>query len=153
MKLNVLQKQLAEMEHYIHLKSQCNSAVSNAPVGWHLSHNLKVINNIIIALESSRPEDYRQEFNFLRIMVFLTRKIPRGRAQAPMVVHPPDHITREGLHDELTEAERKIKLLANMDKKAFFRHPYFKDLNRDQTKKFLEIHTAHHLKIIREILK
>ena len=34
-----------------------------------------------------------------------------------------------------------------------FKHPYFGVLNLKMTKRFLEIHTNHHLKIIKEILQ
>lgn len=153
MKINVLKAQLEEMEDYISHKAQYNSAVSSAPVGWHLAHNLKVITNVVYALESSRPEEYRKQFNFMRMWIFLTRKIPRGKAKAPMVVHPPENITGTLLKEALLEAENKVNSLSELNKRAYFRHPFFHNLDRDQTKKFLEIHTAHHLKIIRDILK
>ena len=36
---------------------------------------------------------------------------------------------------------------------AYFRHLIFGNLNKKRTIRFLQIHTAHHLKIIQDILK
>ena len=150
--LNFLQAQLNEMKQYIYKKDASNPSVSSAPVAWHLSHSLKVINNIINSLESSRPEEFKKEFSFSRLVIFLTRNIPRGKARSPKVVLPPEVIKVEDLEKEIIEAQKNICLLNTFPLKAHFKHPYFKHLNRNQTKKFLEIHTEHHLKIMREIL-
>lgn len=151
--IELLQAQLVEMNNYIARKGEINSAVSSAPVGWHLSHNLKVINNIITSLETSNPEDYKKEFNFKRLLVFVTRRIPRGKARSPKVVWPPEVIKEEELKESILAARKNVQLINSFHPRAYFNHPYFKHLNRDQTKTFLEIHTEHHLKIIRDILK
>lgn len=151
--LNLLQAQLNEMKQYISEKDVKKPSVSSAPVDWHLSHSLKVINNIITNLESSDPEDFKKEFSFWKILIFLTRKIPRGRARSPKVVLPPDEITVKDLENEWRKAKQNVHLLNTFPRKAHFEHPYFKHLDRNQTKTFLEIHTEHHLKIIREILE
>lgn len=152
LKLNLLHAQLNEMKQYISQKDTLHPAVSSAPVKWHISHSLKVINNIINSLESSNPEDFKKEFSFLRVFIFLTRKIPRGKARSPKVVLPPEEITLEHLETEWSKAKQNVSLINFFPEKAHFKHPYFKHLNRNQTKTFLEIHTEHHLKIIRDIL-
>ncbi len=151
MRIKVLQAQLKEMEKYISFKDQCNSAVSQATVGWHLTHNLKVINNVTYALETSNPENYRYQFSFPQLIVFLTGRIPRGKAKAPKSVRPDDNITKEDLVQSLQEAELNIQQFTTLHPNSHFDHPYFKNLNRNETTRFLEIHTEHHLKIIREI--
>lgn len=150
--LNLLQAQLNEMKQYISEKDVKSPSVSSAPVDWHLSHSLKVINNIITSLESSDPKDFKKEFSFWKIFIFLTRKIPRGKARSPKVVLPPEEITEEHLEKEWTRAKQNVGLINSFPKKAHFKHPYFKHLDRDQSKTFLEIHTEHHLKIVRDIL-
>ncbi|SDL13478.1 hypothetical protein SAMN04488034_102396 [Salinimicrobium catena] len=151
--LDLIQAQLNEMKEYISEKDIKNSSVSSAPVEWHLSHSLKVINNIISSLESSDPGNFKKEFSFWKVVIFLTRKIPRGRARSPKAVLPPEDITLEHLKGEWSKAKQNVSLINSFPGKAHFEHPYFKHLDRNQTKKFLEIHTEHHLKIIREILE
>lgn len=151
MRIKMLQSQLREMEKYISFRDQCNSAVSRANVGWHLTHNLKVINNVTDALRSSNPDKYRYQFSFPKLIVFLTRRIPRGKVKAPKSVRPDDNVRQEDLVKSLQEAERNIQQFGTLHPNSHFNHPYFKNLNRNATNKFLEIHTEHHLKIIREI--
>lgn len=151
MRTKILQAQLREMGKYISFKDQCNSAVSQANVGWHLTHNLKVINTVTAALESSNPKDYRYQFSFPQLIVFITGRIPRGKAKAPKSVRPDSNIGKEDLVRSLEEAERNIQQFLSLHPNSHFDHPYFKSLNRNETRKFLEIHTEHHLKIIREI--
>lgn len=152
MKTIKLEKQLLEMEKYIAFKDQGNSAVSKVPVGWHLAHNLRVINTIIKALETSVPQDYEYHFSFSQTIVFLTRRIPRGKARAPKSVVPVNNILKEDLESSLQEAKKNIQQFQNLHPKSHFKHPYFRNLDRNQTGKFLEIHTSHHLRIIRDIL-
>ncbi|WP_424493607.1 DUF1569 domain-containing protein [Salinimicrobium sp. GXAS 041] len=148
----VLQEQLKEMELYIKDREVLRTNVSKAPVGWHLSHSLKVFNNILDALKASDPEEYKSSFNFLKILVLTTGHIPRGKAKSPKAVLPPQEISKEHLEMQLKEALGKIGYFTEVDENAHFEHPYFNKLNRKETKRFLAIHTRHHLKIIRDIL-
>jgi len=50
------------------------------------------------------------------------------------------------LHNQLDE-------LAKVEEVQFFTHPFFGDLKKKETISFLSIHTEHHLKIIREMLR
>jgi hypothetical protein len=147
-----LQAQLQEIKEYIPHKEKVIPDVSSASVGWHLSHSLQVINNIFDSLKNSDPEEFKRQFSFWKTAVFLTRKIPRGRARSPKVVLPPENIEANFIQEQLTAAQANILLINNFPKKAHFKHPFFNHLNRNETKKFLEIHTEHHLKIIRDIL-
>jgi hypothetical protein len=152
LKTVILQEQLQELKEYIPKKEILTPKVSGGSVGWHVSHSLLVINNVTEALKDSDPKNFKSEFSFWKTVVFLLRKIPRGRARSPKVVLPPEEIEQEFLEEQLSAAQSNIQVIKNVPEKAHFRHPFFKHLNRKETEKFLEIHTEHHLKIVREIL-
>jgi hypothetical protein len=152
MKLEVLEAQLDEMEKYTGQLALCDPKVSKAPVGWHLAHNLKVIHTILGALDASNPAEYRRKFSWKKELVYLTGRIPRGKARAPKRVIPEDNFSEAKLREQITETREKIPGILKLPKNAFFEHPYFGHIKRDETPKFLVIHTGHHLKIMREIL-
>lgn len=153
MKSEKLQAQLIEMEGYTGKLAHCNSVVSKASVGWHLAHSLKVIHSILGALDVSDPGNYQKSFSWKKELVYFTGRIPRGRARAPKNVIPEERISTAELQDQISEARNRIEEIPKLQRNAFFEHPYFGHIKRDETPKFLFIHTEHHLKIIRDILK
>jgi hypothetical protein len=142
-----------KLESNLESKDAFNSKVSHEDVSWHIAHSLKVIYNIIKVLQNSNPEDYRWKFNRNRSFVYLFNSIPRGRGKAPKSVLPTEDLSKEFLQSEFKKVRQSILELDNLDAKSNFIHPYFGQLNLKQTKKFLAIHTKHHLKIIDDIIK
>ncbi|WP_396165947.1 DUF1569 domain-containing protein [Flavobacterium sp.] len=151
--MNPLLPLLLRLENHISNFEKTNPNVSNSTVGWQIDHCLLVINGIIGQLEISDPSKYQPKWTFPKFMVFTTGKIPRGKAKAPKVVIPTQVATQEELIAKLAAAKNNVLKLDTFSENQFFNHPYFKDLNVKQTKKFLTIHTKHHLKIIQDILK
>ena len=149
---NFLDGQLLEVEQYFAQRDIQNEAVSQANIAWHLDHTLKTINRITETLRASNPEQYHSKFNIQRIVVHTSGVIPRGRAQSPQNVRPPDVVLLDSLQLQLTKARQNLSAISSLDANAFFDHPVFDHLDRDQTHRFLEIHTNHHLKIIKDIL-
>lgn len=147
-----LESLLAELESKISQQSALNEAVSKAPVGWHIEHILLVINGIISRLKRSNPAEFKGAFNMSRFIVFTTGIIPRGRAKAPETVVPKPFDT-ESLAAHIAIAKERIKQLDDMNPNFFMEHPFFGHLRKEDTIKFLRIHTNHHLKIINDILK
>ena len=144
---------LPELATYIPNYNHSNSAISEAAVGWHLEHSLLVIKQITATVAQSEPKLYKSKFNVKRFVVFLTKIIPRGKAKAPKVVIPVDEITIETLQESLKNTFQAITYLKDCEEHQYFMHPFFGQLNKKQTIQFLAIHTEHHLKIIRDILK
>jgi hypothetical protein len=151
--MNPLLPLLQQLESHISNFEKTNPKVSNSTVGWQIDHCLLVINGIIGQIEISDPLKYQPKWTFPKFMVFTTGKIPRGKAKAPKVVIPTQVATQEELIAKLAAAKNNVLKLDSFSENQFFNHPYFKDLNVKQTKKFLTIHTKHHLKIIQDILK
>ena len=147
-----LDSQLTEMEEAIPFKNTEVPSVSKASVGWHLAHNLKVMLSILHGLKISDPAQYRKTFSWKKELVYLTGKIPRGKARAPKNVIPEENVSEVKLQEQISTVRKQIMEIPMLPQKAFFEHPYFGHIKRDETAKFLVIHTEHHLKIIRDIL-
>lgn len=145
--------QLDQIESLISDRDRINKDISKVDVAWHLDHMLKTINEITNALEESKPEAYRSSFNAARIMSLTFGFIPRGRAKSPEVVRPPDQILTEDIFSQLEIARTNINVLNKLDKNSHFEHPVFGVINKPTTIRFIEVHTNHHLKIIRDILE
>ena len=86
------------------------------------------------------------------MVLYLFNYFPRGKGKAPKAVVPTDVQTSEQLREDLQTVRLMLLELEHLDAKSNFMHPYFGQLNLKQTKKFLALHTKHHLKIIDDIL-
>lgn len=150
---NFLDGEFSEIVGHISHRDHNNPKVSKEDVAWHLDHSLKVINRTCEALESSEPQNFSSSFSLSRVFVFASGRFPRGVAQAPKSVRPPREIDTDSLYLQLEEARNNLEKMESLDANAHFKHPYFKVINKSQTKRFLKIHTAHHLRIVRDILK
>ena len=142
-----------ELANYIPNFNQSNKSISEVTVGWHIEHCLLVIKQITSTVAQSEPKLYKSKFNMSRFFVFLSKTIPRGKAQAPKVVIPTEEITLDSLKASLANTYQAITYLKDCEEHQYFMHPFFGQLNKKQTIKFLAIHTEHHLKIIKDILK
>lgn len=148
-----LQTAINSIENYIPHHQKENSNISQKTVGWQLDHTLRVLIGVPKVLAQSNPEDYKWKFNKTRFIIFLLNKIPRGKGKAPKQVVNHDEVTKEGLENLLNKAKDSLQLLDNLPVNANFNHPYFGMLNLKQTKKFMKIHTQHHLSIVKDILE
>jgi hypothetical protein len=148
-----LSKRLDELETKISNSEGVNLAISKSSVGWHIEHTLLTINVAIDGLKKSDPNDYEWKFNFSKTFVFITNKIPRGRAQSPRSLQPKNNLTAEALKNHFDITKRKLAELQILKPNNYIKHPVFGKLKLKPTIKFLEIHTKHHLDIIKDIIK
>lgn len=125
-----LKSQLVDFKVYFFQHNKQNTNVSTVDVGWHLIHSFKVVRHIIEALENSDSTTYKKSFKMIRFMMFLSGKIPRGKAKAPKVVDVSSQdITLEVLEHELDMALSKVAILETLDVNAFFEHPVIGNVN------------------------
>lgn len=148
-----LDDHLAELESYIPYGDSLNLEVSQVTVAWHLDHCLKTVNKIYDSLAASNPEQFKRSTNIPKIMSLTMNYIPRGRAQSPDVVRPPEIILTKDIEAQLIEAREKVGKALELDENAHFTHPVFGTIARGNALRFWEVHTEHHLKIIRDILQ
>jgi hypothetical protein len=149
----MLEAQLELIESCFDKIEVSNLKVSKASVGWHIDHTVKVMNKVCDTLIFSNPKDYEAKFNIRRNLVFALGFFPRGKAKSPKRVLPPEIILLEDIQTQFTKAKLNLKEIQNLDKNSNFEHPIFKQLNKKQTLRFLKLHTEHHLKIVKDILK
>jgi hypothetical protein len=152
-RIEILKTLLLEIEKHIPNKDITNTSISKSTVGWQLDHALKVINAVSGVIIKTNPNKYKKEFNFMRLVLFSLYFIPRGKAEAPKTVRPPEIITEIDLKNQLSQAQKHIEKLIPLPKTSHFKHHIFGMLSKKQTLRFLEVHTKHHLKIVRDILK
>jgi hypothetical protein len=141
-----------ELEAHIDQYQIKNTSVSSGTVGWHIAHSLLTIKIITGALKHSDPRKYKWNFNLPRLFVYTLNKIPRGRAKAPASVQPAEEYDEALLKKQILFTKEKLSELNSLQPNHYFDHPYFGKVNLHPAKKFIRLHTRHHLDIIRDIL-
>jgi hypothetical protein len=149
----LFEKQLSELESYIPQLEKTNSKITHSNVGWQIDHSLRVIRGIAKQLEDSKPSEFKSTFSFTKFFIMTTKHIPRGKAKAPKAVQNENQITEESIREFLEKTKMQIAKIENLDKNSHFPHPIFKHMNKKEAIRFIGIHTEHHLKIIRDMLK
>jgi hypothetical protein len=151
--MNKLNNLLDELELQIANYSKLNQAVSEGNVGWHIVHSCLVINSVCGAVLKSDASKFIKKFSIKAFLVLLLNSFPRGKAKAPSFTLPSEELNPASILKSIQAARASIETLAKAGKNQYFTHPIFGDLNTSQTFKFLGVHTNHHLKIIKDILK
>ena len=127
------------------------TVVSRWSVGMHVHHcALAMIGMCNSVLESSPPPP-PAGFSSARAFVFITGRIPRGRAKAPEAAIPRPDVEPADLRALLARSEELIGQVDKADSKQWWRHFALGVMDRDQTLRFVGIHNRHHLRIIADI--
>jgi len=147
------EKLISDIERYIPMASKSNINVSARGVDWHLDHILKVLNTICVATQTSDPENFQPQFNLYKSLILFFGYMPRGKGRSPKSLNNLDPINEEEIIEQFEIAKTNLAGLDKLSKNHHFKHPIFGHLNLIQTKRFIKIHSNHHLKIIRDILK
>jgi hypothetical protein len=148
----LFQKQLSELESYIPQLEKTNSKITHSTVGWQIDHSLRVVFGVSTQLQISNPNEFKSTFSFMKFIVMTTKNIPRGKAKAPKSVRNENPITEESIRKLLEKTKEEVTKIEHLDKNSHFPHPYFGHMNKKEAIRFIEIHTEHHLKIIRDML-
>ncbi len=151
--MNNLSGQLEEIKKFIPESKTQVAEISKANISWHLHHTLLVINSVVNSLQESEPGNYKPAFSIRKYAVLWGKKIPRGKARAPKSITPTIELDENGLSELLEEATQNVQKLSTLKKDKHFPHPFFGSLTLKQAIPFLQTHTEHHLKIVRDILQ
>ena len=134
--------------------------------GWnaeqHLAHvslaNELVVRNLRSLLKGAGPFVVEVgEPPQAALDVLASGKFPRGAAQAPRIVRPPDEVVREYLVEWLADNRRDFGALAAQARELEATtkkvpHQILGPLTAAQWMRFAAAHTRHHLEIVREIV-
>lgn len=146
--------QLEKLNKFLSLKDFNALEISKANVGWHIEHSLVVLDQIMNELIQSNPSEYQYQFNLWKTIIFWRGQIPRGKAKAPKAVRVELPCNSdEFLLGMIQKIKEKLLTLETLDKKSFFVHPFFGNMNIKESKRMMYLHTDHHLKIIQDIIK
>lgn len=148
-----LEAALKELEGHLPRWQRLSRDVSGGSVGWHIEHTLLTLDAVLEGLVRSSPQDYRGRFDIRRAYVMTTGKIPRGKVQAPKLVRPAPGTDEAGLRRHLQETRSRLEGIRELPAGHYFTHPFLGDFRLKAALRFLEIHTKHHLHIIRDICK
>jgi len=151
--MNQLNKSISKLASYSSEFSKIKPEISEANIGWHIIHCCLVITSVTKSIVQSDPINCKKKFSFIAFYVLLSKKFPRGKAKAPSFTHPQNEITESSINEVIQEARKSLDLLARAASNQYFTHPIFGDLQLRKAIKFLGVHTYHHEKIIRDILK
>lgn len=125
--------------------------ISAASIGWHIEHSLLVLNGVVEAMKTSDPEKFKRKFSLAKLYIFTIGRIPKGKGRSPKSVTPSEQVDQSSFLKQLEISKKNIDTLNDLGKNMFFAHPVFGHLRKHRTIYFLELHTEHHLKIIRAI--
>ena len=128
-----------------------SSEVSKATVGWHIAHSYLVIIKSCENLLSNTNRPTKNRKWLQQEVFFLLRKIPRNKIEAPEFVVPIDYSEEE--IQRLYDQAMSLLILVKQDREGYLSHPFLGPIKPQRVPLFLRIHTAHHLQIIREIIK
>lgn len=151
---NPLQKQFDQLEHYFEKGNIVSSATSQKGIYWHVDHCLRILEGVPDAMRQSKPADYKAKSSLMKSIIMTTGWIPRGKGKSPKQVLPDENVLDAAtVKKRFDRAFHEVNNAATLPDTSFFKHPLFGCLKRDEALKFLKIHTNHHLKIMRDIVR
>lgn len=149
-----INKQLDEVEALLGLPDEDNPAVSAWSVYQQLEHILLVKAGIATMIERNQAPSHAKQRSMLAPIILLLGYIPRGKAKSPAEVSP-EGMSQKQMKDLLDQTRVRYRKMDEMRGRfgagVVGNHPYFGGLSAQQWLRFVEVHTRHHLKIIRDI--
>ena len=151
--MNKANNLLDQLEAQIVNFSRLDPSISEGNVGWHIVHSCLVIDSVIGSVLKSDPSKFKKKFSFKAFMVLLLNQFPRGKAKAPSFTIPSEEENPASILNHIKLTRTNLEALLKANKNQYFSHPIFGELNKKDTIRFLYVHTYHHYKIIKDILK
>lgn len=156
--MKAVQKDIAELRRLAALPDA--QLFASSPIsGWtpaeHVDHSVKVATSIVNRLLDLTAERGKP-FKFVGRLILLLGWIPRGKGRSPERLRAVQ-CSREELTAAIDALEVQLAKLgaSHLDAKrgGVVPHPLFGGLNPMQALRFTTVHTRHHLKIVRDVLR
>jgi hypothetical protein len=144
--------QLNTMSAFVEYAEHQEDSVSGWTVGQQIEHCCLTMRAVGEALSRTSDLPGRTKLTIVARRIFKAGSIPRGRAKAPTQVQPGTTPSPEDLRRSIEKARAAVAVIDPDDEAGTFEHPYFGSLNREQAIRFIELHNAHHLAIVEDIL-
>lgn len=135
--------------------------VSDWSPAQHLHHVAAVNQRILdqlMQVEGDAAGDTTGRPNIAGYVVLLMGRLPRGRGRSPAPFRPPEAVDRDALargidanHEHLERLADHLKVLRQSSRR--FPHPVLGDLDASEWVRFARVHTGHHHRIIRDVLR
>jgi DinB superfamily len=132
-----------------------DAGISRWSPAEHLDHLIKVSSAIVGRVREENPPAEPRGISFLGQLILTCGWIPRGRGRSPARLHGARASPVE-LEAALTKLEKSVAaVMPEMltPRTPTVPHPLFGGLTPSQGMRFVVIHNAHHLKIVRDILR
>ena len=154
--LNKINQQLEKIYSIVEGGDKFEKEISNWSVYKQLEHILITKKKVTKAIIEKQQVEEKKPRTFISYIVLTIGYLPRGKAKVPKIVEPKG-VSQNELRNLLNDTKANLSKLDNIDYKnidsVVENHPYFGGLNSKEWLRFLEVHTNHHLKIIRDIEK
>lgn len=147
----ILSNEISELESYLDNLRLISTDVSTVDVGWHIDHVLRANVVICYQLIQSDNETPKRNYNLHKARISLTKSIPRGKKETHPSVSSAKEVTIQDVQRRLKTLKALLPKLEDCHPENGFVHQAIGWMNLEWSKKFMQIHTEHHLKIIRDI--
>ena len=146
-------QQLDEMMQLVPYAPQRNPKISGVNAGWHIAHSMITIQKIYDSIIKTDPANYKSKHTLGRLIVLGCNYIPRGKVTSPKEVVPEHEYSLEELKQRIAQSRERLQQWDKVGAQQYFMHPVLGCLNKKPSLRFFYVHTNHHLKIIRDILR
>jgi len=147
-----LESLLSTLSDEIENTAVSDSSISGWSVGQQIYHVLIVLSGMAVALRREQDATGGRSSNNYLDAILETGSIPRGHFVAPAAVQPSEQPSTTDLNRLLLKTRKRISGLLGLDPKSTVIHPILGPIDRDESLRFMVIHTNHHQAIIKDIL-
>lgn len=153
-KLQPLYIQEGALISFLAKDNRSNDKISRWSVYEHLEHILLANIGICKMIIAGETPTEKKRKSILGQASLYFGYIPRGQAESPTYV-APKKISESAIKTMLTEYRSLLDNISTLQdlgsNDVVGNHPYFGGLTRVEWIRFMEVHTNHHLKIVKDI--